>query len=78
MCNHYHISEWRTYQSTLVAKSIGWSAQYTVYKVPPRTSNAGYRAMEWGDLAQHLWKGRMRIIESAKTCAIRLEDSSTG
>ncbi|KAG8969478.1 hypothetical protein FRC03_002754 [Tulasnella sp. 419] len=48
-----------------------------VYRVPPRTSNAGYRAEQWGDLSQYLWKGRMRIIET-KICVIKLEDSTTG
>lgn len=48
-----------------------------VYRVPPRSSNAGYRAEGWGDLANPLWKGRMRIIESSK-CVIRLEDPSSG
>jgi len=48
-----------------------------VYRVPPRTSNAGYRAEGWGDLSNPLWKGRMRILESSK-CAIRLEDPSSG
>jgi len=48
-----------------------------VYRVPPRSSNAGYRAEGWGDLADPLWKGRMRILESSK-CVIRLEDPSSG
>lgn len=50
----------------------------TVYRVPPRKSNAGYRAEEWGDLSAYLWKGRMRIIESSDKCTIRLEDATTG
>ncbi|KAF8605446.1 adaptin ear-binding coat-associated protein 1 NECAP-1 [Ceratobasidium sp. AG-I] len=49
-----------------------------VYKIPPRQSNAGYRATEWGDLSAFLWKGRMRIIEKGITCSIRLEDPNTG
>ncbi|KAG8899507.1 hypothetical protein FRC00_001340 [Tulasnella sp. 408] len=49
-----------------------------VYRVPPRKSNAGYRAEEWGDLSAYLWKGRMRIIESSDKCTIRLEDATTG
>lgn len=50
----------------------------TVYKVPTRTTLAGYKAQEWGDLAEPLWKGRMRIIETSKICAIRLEDANSG
>ncbi|KAF8330073.1 uncharacterized protein EI90DRAFT_3061485 [Cantharellus anzutake] len=61
------------YESVLfVARDV------SVYKVPPRTSLAGYRAQDWGDLSQHLWKGRIRIIETSKSCSIRLEDSQTG
>ncbi|KAG8954184.1 hypothetical protein FRC04_000405 [Tulasnella sp. 424] len=48
-----------------------------VYRVPPRKSNAGYRAEEWGDLSAYLWKGRMRIIESSDKCNVRLEDPTT-
>lgn len=53
-----------------------------VYRVPPRTSTAGYKAMEWGDMEAFLWKGRLRIIEhterSTSACCIRLEDANTG
>ncbi|KAI9365857.1 hypothetical protein BD770DRAFT_377393 [Pilaira anomala] len=50
-----------------------------VYKIPPRTAARGYRASEWGDLANSfLWKGRMRIISKGKSCEIRMEDNSTG
>jgi len=48
-----------------------------VYRVPPRTSNQGYRAEGWGDLSAPLWKGRMRVLETDK-CVIRLEDATTG
>ena len=49
-----------------------------VYKVPPRTSAAGYKAGEWGDMEAFLWKGRLRIMEKGATCSIRLEDAETG
>ncbi|WFC95183.1 hypothetical protein MBRA1_001830 [Malassezia brasiliensis] len=49
-----------------------------VYRVPPRTSSAGYRAADWGDMETPLWKGRMRIVEFADHCEIRLEDGQTG
>ncbi|KIJ44287.1 hypothetical protein M422DRAFT_779381 [Sphaerobolus stellatus SS14] len=52
--------------------------EISVFKVPPLSSNAGYRAVEWGDLSQPLWKGRLRIIETSKGVSIRLEDSQTG
>ncbi|WFD01619.1 hypothetical protein MOBT1_000295 [Malassezia obtusa] len=49
-----------------------------VYRVPPRSSAAGYRAGEWGDMETPLWKGRMRILEYSDRCEIRLEDGETG
>ncbi|KAF8517583.1 adaptin ear-binding coat-associated protein 1 [Hysterangium stoloniferum] len=52
--------------------------EISVFKVPPLSSNEGYRAAEWGDLGQPLWKGRMRIVETSKGVTIRLEDAQTG
>jgi len=49
-----------------------------VYRVPPRTTAAGYRAGDWGDMSQPLWSGRLRVVEHAETCEIRLEDGTTG
>ncbi|WFD34082.1 hypothetical protein MCUN1_000914 [Malassezia cuniculi] len=49
-----------------------------VYRVPPRTSTAGCRAAEWGDMEKYMWKGRLRIIERSEECEIRLEDSDSG
>ena len=49
-----------------------------VYKIPPRSSTAGYRAAEWGDMEAFLWKGRLRIIEKGQKCFIRLEDGNSG
>lgn len=49
-----------------------------VYKIPPRSSTAGYRAAEWGDMEAFLWKGRLRIIEQGERCWIRLEDGTSG
>lgn len=54
------------------------SGRTTVYKIPPRRSNEGYRANDWGDLAVPLWKGRLRIIENSKGVALQLEDVQTG
>ena len=34
-----------------------------VYRLPKRTTAAGYKAAEWGDMEAFLWKGRLRIIE---------------
>lgn len=49
-----------------------------VYRVPPRKSNAGYRASEWGDTSKPLWSGRLCVMELEDRCEIRLEDGSTG
>lgn len=51
-----------------------------VYRVPPRSSTAGYKAGEWGDMEAFLWKGRLRIMETSNsdTCSIRLEDGDSG
>jgi adaptin ear-binding coat-associated protein 1/2 len=49
-----------------------------VYKIPPLKANEGHRANEWGDLAQPLWKGRLRIIEKSGGVSLNFEDSQTG
>ncbi|PPQ98814.1 hypothetical protein CVT24_003368 [Panaeolus cyanescens] len=59
-------------------ESIFHSSSPTVYRIPPRVANEGYRANDWGDLASPLWKGRLRIIETSKGAALHLEDSQTG
>ncbi|KAF8516774.1 hypothetical protein JB92DRAFT_3142443 [Gautieria morchelliformis] len=61
-----------------IAREISGEYSYTLFKVPPLRSNEGYRATEWGDLAQPMWKGRMRIVETSKGVTIRLEDGQTG
>ncbi|KAG6898276.1 hypothetical protein C0992_000721 [Termitomyces sp. T32_za158] len=52
--------------------------EVSVYKIPPLKVNEGHRANEWGDLAQPLWKGRLRIIERSTGAALQFEDSQTG
>ncbi|KWU45653.1 adaptin ear-binding coat-associated protein 1 NECAP-1 [Rhodotorula sp. JG-1b] len=53
-----------------------------VYQIPPRTSNAGYRAAEWGEMSEPMWRGRLRVIEKGSeiptSCFINLEDANTG
>ncbi|KAG6814567.1 hypothetical protein H0H92_000095 [Tricholoma furcatifolium] len=51
--------------------------EVSVYKIPPLKANEGHRANEWGDLAQPLWKGRLRIIEKSNEAALHFEDSQT-
>lgn len=50
----------------------------TVYKIPPLKANEGHRAQEWGDLANPLWKGRIRIIERSSGVSLQFEDATTG
>ncbi|THH30748.1 hypothetical protein EUX98_g3439 [Antrodiella citrinella] len=53
--------------------------EVSVFKIPPLKANEGHRAQEWGDLAQPLWKGRIRIIERSSTgVALQFEDATTG
>lgn len=68
-------------------ESVLWvGRECYVYRLPPRTSSAGYKAAEWGDMEAFLWKGRIRILEIGKDsvpsnltkCFVRLEDSDTG
>ncbi|GAA5974152.1 hypothetical protein JCM11641_003468 [Rhodosporidiobolus odoratus] len=53
-----------------------------VYQIPPRTSNAGYRAAEWGEMTEPMWRGRLRVIEKGSDvptkCFINLEDKESG
>lgn len=49
-----------------------------VYKIPPLKANEGHRANDWGDLADPLWKGRLRIVEKAGNAVLLFEDSQTG
>ncbi|RDB21422.1 Adaptin ear-binding coat-associated protein 2 [Hypsizygus marmoreus] len=52
--------------------------EISVYKIPPLKKNEGHRANDWGDLAQPLWKGRLRIIEKSQGVALHFEDAQTG
>lgn len=52
--------------------------EISVYRIPPLNKNEGYRANDWGDLAQPLWKGRLRILENSKGVTLMFEDSQTG
>jgi adaptin ear-binding coat-associated protein 1/2 len=41
-------------------------------------ANEGHRAQEWGDLAQPLWKGRLRVVEKSDSVTLLFEDAQTG
>ncbi|PFH51219.1 hypothetical protein AMATHDRAFT_3221 [Amanita thiersii Skay4041] len=51
--------------------------EVSVYKIPPLKANEGHKANDWGDLANPLWKGRLRIVERSETAVIYFEDGTT-
>ncbi|KAG1891443.1 hypothetical protein F4604DRAFT_1706353 [Suillus subluteus] len=51
--------------------------EISVYKIPHLKANEGHRANDWGDLAQPLWKGRLRIVEKSNGAALMFEDAQT-
>ncbi|XP_072280395.1 adaptin ear-binding coat-associated protein 1 isoform X1 [Pyxicephalus adspersus] len=60
------------YESVLCVKP-----EISVYRIPPRASNRGYRASDW-KLDQPDWTGRMRLTSKGKVAYIKLEDKVTG
>ncbi|KAF4520912.1 hypothetical protein B566_EDAN014416 [Ephemera danica] len=61
-----------TYESVLLVKS-----EVFVFKIPPRTTNRGYRAADW-NLAEPEWTGRMKLVCKGSDCTLKLEDKNTG
>lgn len=60
------------YEAILLVKQ-----EVFVFKIPPRTSNRGYRAADW-NLAVPDWTGRMRLVAKGTECTVKLEDKITG
>nr|XP_004610706.1 unnamed protein product [Sorex araneus] len=60
------------YESVLCVKP-----DVSVYRIPPRASNRGYRASDW-KLDQPDWTGRLRITSKGKIAYIKLEDKISG
>uniref|UniRef100_A0A8C5QXS2 Adaptin ear-binding coat-associated protein 1 n=1 Tax=Leptobrachium leishanense TaxID=445787 RepID=A0A8C5QXS2_9ANUR len=60
------------YESVLCVKP-----EISVYRIPPRASNRGYRASDW-KLDQPDWTGRMRLTSKGKVAYIKLEDKVSG
>lgn len=52
--------------------------EVSVFKIPPLRVNEGHKATDWGDLANPLWKGRLRIIERSEGVSLQFEDAVTG
>ncbi|XP_048786598.1 adaptin ear-binding coat-associated protein 1 [Lagopus muta] len=60
------------YESVLCVKP-----DVSVYRIPPRTSNRGYRASDW-KLDHPDWTGRLRVTSKGKTAYVKLEDKVSG
>ncbi|XP_029436893.1 adaptin ear-binding coat-associated protein 1 isoform X1 [Rhinatrema bivittatum] len=60
------------YESVLCVKP-----EVSVYRIPPRASNRGYRASDW-KLDQPDWTGRLRVTSKGKVAFIKLEDKVSG
>ncbi|XP_043264853.1 NECAP-like protein CG9132 isoform X1 [Colletes gigas] len=61
-----------SYESVLLVKS-----EVFVFKIPPRSTNRGYRAADW-NLQEPSWTGRMRLVSQGNLITIKLEDKVTG
>ncbi|XP_049867106.1 NECAP-like protein CG9132 [Pectinophora gossypiella] len=61
-----------TYESVLLVKN-----EVFVFKIPPKTSNRGYRAADW-NLQEPQWTGRMRLVAKGEELIMKLEDKTTG
>lgn len=61
-----------SYESVLLVKS-----EVFVFKIPPRTTNRGYRAADW-NLNEPQWTGRLRLVAKEKECILKLEDKNSG
>ncbi|XP_007541707.2 adaptin ear-binding coat-associated protein 2 [Poecilia formosa] len=66
------MAEDNTYESMLCVKP-----EVHVYRIPPRSSNRGYRAADW-KLDEPAWSGRLKITAKGKKAFIKLEDRNTG
>nr|SVE76716.1 EOG090X0G5X [Daphnia longispina] len=60
------------YEAILLVKQ-----EVFVFKIPPRTSNRGYRAADW-NLSAPDWTGRMRLLAKGTECILKLEDKVSG
>ncbi|KAM6440463.1 adaptin ear-binding coat-associated protein 1-like isoform 2-T2 [Liasis olivaceus] len=60
------------YESVLCVKP-----EVSVFRIPPRASNRGYRASDW-KLDQPDWTGRLRVTSKGKIAYVKLEDKVSG
>ncbi|KAL4702526.1 hypothetical protein ACJJTC_001411 [Scirpophaga incertulas] len=61
-----------SYESVLLVKN-----EVFVFKIPPRTTNRGYRAADW-NLQEPQWTGRMRLVAKGEELIMKLEDKTSG
>ncbi|KAM3963527.1 NECAP-like protein CG9132 isoform 2-T2 [Aphomia sociella] len=61
-----------SYESVLLVKN-----EVFVFKIPPRSSNRGYRAADW-NLQEPQWTGRMRLVAKGEELIMKLEDKTSG
>ncbi|XP_070506234.1 NECAP-like protein CG9132 [Chironomus tepperi] len=61
-----------SYESVVLIKQ-----EVFVYKIPPRSTNRGYRAADW-NLNEPTWNGRMRMVTAGNALNIKLEDKTNG
>ncbi|XP_075969418.1 NECAP-like protein CG9132 [Anticarsia gemmatalis] len=61
-----------SYESIILVKN-----EVFVFKIPPRTSNRGYRAADW-NLQEPQWTGRMRLVAKGEELIMKLEDKTSG
>ncbi|GAB0093243.1 NECAP-like protein CG9132 [Sergentomyia squamirostris] len=60
------------YESVLLVKQ-----EVFVYKIPPRTTNRGYRAADW-NLQEPTKNLRLRLVSKGTEISIKLEDKTSG
>ncbi|XP_028164267.1 NECAP-like protein CG9132 [Ostrinia furnacalis] len=61
-----------SYESVLLVKN-----EVFVFKIPPKTTNRGYRAADW-NLQEPQWTGRMRLVAKGEELIMKLEDKASG
>lgn len=61
-----------SYESVILVKN-----EVFVFKIPPKTSNRGYRAADW-NLQEPQWTGRMRLVVKGEELVMKLEDKASG
>lgn len=61
----------------LIERTLLVKNEVFVFKIPPRASAKGYRAADW-KLDAPDFTGRLRVLEKATKCEIRIEDRNSG